>query len=197
MPFIRTTIGITYTLGKLVGGEQTVSFYHPALAVQPLWLNRVEPGAFGGQIARQYPHSVTPSLVLDLVVVLSHPFSNLFAHVPGSVIPHQHQYSFASLPQLMAAPLQETSGHTTYGPTIHEAQPHLSHIFFRQPTNQQAIASQRFGVCIAFGHFLLNQAHRLAFLAPTVHVRVGYSAPPYFVLKTKRPIWVRGRQSDQ
>src|SRR6266849_10629510 len=106
MLFIRTIEGITDTLGKFMRGEQAISFHHPTLAMQPFGFNWVEPGAFDGQIARQYPHSVTSSFIFDLVVVLPDPLTDLFADMPGSIIPHQHEHSLAHLPQLMAAPLQ-------------------------------------------------------------------------------------------
>jgi hypothetical protein len=106
MLFVGTAIGIAYALGKFLGGEEAFSFHYPALAVQPSGFNRVEPGAFRREIARQYPHFVTPSLVLDLVVVLFDPLTNLFADVPGGVVPHHHKYPLASLPQLTAAPFR-------------------------------------------------------------------------------------------
>src|SRR6266498_33937 len=194
MLFIRTVIGMAHTLGKLLRGEQAVSFHHSALAVQPLRLNRVEPWAFGGEIAHQYPHSVTSSFMLHLVVMFLDPLLNLTASVPGRIVPHHHQYPLASLPQLTAAPFQVAGRHAAYRTTIYETQQHFSHVFVRQP---QPVTSQCLGVWIAFGHFLLNQAQRLLILGPTMHRRMGYSAPPHFILKAECPIRVRCRQPHQ
>lgn len=95
MLFIRTVEGITHTLGKLVRGEQAVSLHHSALAVQPFGFDGVEPGAFHGQIAHQYPHSVAIPFILHFVVVLSDPFPNLPANVPRRIVPHHHEHSLA------------------------------------------------------------------------------------------------------
>src|SRR5207253_10098965 len=139
--FISTTIGVTDALGKLVGGEQADSLHYPALAVQPLGFNGVEPGAFRGQIADQYPHSVTSSFVLHFVVMFLDPLTNLVASMPGRIVPHQHEYPLTPLPQLTAAPLQVAGGHRAYWTTIHETQQHFLQVFVRQP---QPITSQRF-----------------------------------------------------
>src|SRR5450759_4623336 len=194
MLFIRTAVGIAHTLGKLLGGKQTVSFHHPALAVQPFGFNWVEPGTFGGQVTDQYPHTITLSFMLHLVVVFSDPLSNLFTHMPRCVVPYHHQHSLAPLPQFTAAPLQVAGGHCTYWPAIHKAQQHFIHILFRQP---QPVTSNCFRVHLTFGYFFLDQAQRLLLLGPTVHPWLSYSAPPYLVLETKCPIPVLERQSYQ
>ena len=53
MWFIRTAKMGTNTLGQLLSGKQPVGFHHGTLAMNPPGFNRVEPGTFGRQVARQ------------------------------------------------------------------------------------------------------------------------------------------------
>jgi hypothetical protein len=82
---------------QLVSREQPLGFYDLALAMNPLGLHRVEPGALDGQKAAYDPHSL--AVVFDLTVVRSDPPSDLFGDVPRSVVPDQH-------PNLLTRPLK-------------------------------------------------------------------------------------------
>src|SRR5215208_751388 len=105
MLVVWTLEGRADTLSQLVSAEQPIGFYHFALAVNPLGLHGVEPGAFGGQIAVYDPHPFERPL-LDLVVVFFDPTTGFFAYVPGSVLPDQK-------PHLLAPPIELTGRPST------------------------------------------------------------------------------------
>src|SRR5256885_14503709 len=48
------------------GGEQPGGFDHPALAMRPLGLDRIEPGALDGQVAGEEPHALATGLHLPI-----------------------------------------------------------------------------------------------------------------------------------
>ena len=87
-----------------VGGKQALSVHYPVLAVRPPGSDGVEPGAFDGQIARQFPHAVTSSFIVDLAVVLSDPLTNPEASMPGRVVPYQR--TSARLPRVICHALR-------------------------------------------------------------------------------------------
>ena len=60
-----------------------------ALARDPLGLNRVKPGTFGGQQARQDAHSL--ARWLDGLIVAAQPSANHLTLVPRGVIPDQDE----------------------------------------------------------------------------------------------------------
>ena len=71
MRFIRTAKVGTNALSELFGGEQPIAFDHIAFGMDPFGLNRIEPGAFGGQEQRQNTHAF--ALGFDQTVLLSYP----------------------------------------------------------------------------------------------------------------------------
>ena len=63
----------------------------------------VEPGAFGGQPAGNACFAGL-SFLQHCLIVLAQPGFNLLAHMPGGVIPNQHEHVFALRLDLLAQP---------------------------------------------------------------------------------------------
>ena len=63
---------------QVLSREQTVGFDDGTPAMHPLWLDGIEPGAFGRQKAGQNAYSFTR--LSDLLVVLTNPGTYLLAH---------------------------------------------------------------------------------------------------------------------
>jgi hypothetical protein len=106
---MRTVEDQAYSLSQLVSSEQSVRLYNLALAMDPLGLHRVEPRALFGQKAAYDPHSL--ATVFDLTVVRGDPLCDLFADVPGSVLPDQHPNPFARRLKPLAAPPKEAGAY--------------------------------------------------------------------------------------
>lgn len=68
-----------------------------SFAMDPLWLNPVQPRAFGGKPAWDDTHACFPRLRLveHCLIVLTQPGSDLLTYMPGGVIPNQHENAFA------------------------------------------------------------------------------------------------------
>src|SRR5919112_6271383 len=124
MLVVWTLEGRAHPLGQLVGVEQPIGFYHFALAVNPLGLHGVQPGAFGGQIAAYDPHPVEGAF-LDLVVVFFDPTTGFLAYVPGSVVPDQNPHLLAPPIELSGAPGEELGGYRAHRTPLHKAYPRL------------------------------------------------------------------------
>src|SRR5258708_8819817 len=158
MSLISSAESITHALSQLLGGEQTLGFSRPALSVQALRLNRVEPGAFAWKPAYQDAYSLTA--LLGLPVVLFDPLTYLLANVPPSIVPHHHQHSLACGPKPLTTPVQELSSDGADRTAVYEAQPHLFQTFFRQP---QTKTGQRLWVGVIASNFLLDQLQASTF----------------------------------
>ena|SRR5947209_7463303 len=84
---------IADALLDLLSGQKPSRFNNRSLAMNPLWLNAVEPWALDWQPARDnaHPSLARASLLLDHLIVLTQPRFHLLAHMLGSVIPDQNQ----------------------------------------------------------------------------------------------------------
>ena len=69
--------------------QNMISFADLPLAMDPLWLNRVKPGTFGGQQASQDEHTLAS--LLDRLIVGALPSANHLTLVPGGVVPDQDE----------------------------------------------------------------------------------------------------------
>jgi hypothetical protein len=76
--------------------------------MDPLRLNGVEPGTFGGQKEGQNAHAF--ALLFDLQVVLANPGTYHLAHMKGGVIPDEQPGGLALRLQPLATPLQKLGG---------------------------------------------------------------------------------------
>jgi hypothetical protein len=82
--FMRAVKISTGALGDLAGREQAVKLDNVPLALDPMRLDGVEPGARDRQIADEDAHAV-PGL-LDLLVVGADPGTDRPADIPGGVV---------------------------------------------------------------------------------------------------------------
>ena len=123
MRLVSTSIVGTNTFGQQPGREQAIGLDNSPLAMNPLGLNRVEPGTLLGQEQGKNAHTLACSL--HLLVLLTNPGADFLAGMPGGILPDQQPGGFALLGHLLAAPLQELSGDITHGAARHEAQRHL------------------------------------------------------------------------
>jgi hypothetical protein len=118
---VRAAEGGADAVGQLVRAEQAVRLDDPAPAVDPVGLDRVQPGALGGQEAGDDADAAAGRL--DLAVVPADPAADLPAEVPGGILPDREQRRLAEPGQPRAAPVQELRGDAADGPAVDEAQP--------------------------------------------------------------------------
>ena len=187
----------TNALSQLLGREQAIRFHNRLLGMHPLGLNRVEPGALGGQAERQDTNAF-PSL-LDLPVVLPDPVANHLAHMPVGIIPDQEPVPLALGCQTLTALLQKLNADGTHRSPSDEAHPDLRaiRIVGQAFLPQDAVARQGFGVGIALFPGLLDQANRSLLALPGRQAWSGKATPPDFIQKADRPIRLRTGVSEQ
>src|SRR5215469_13349538 len=108
---------VTPALPKLCRCQKPSRFDNRALAMDPLRLNAVEPGALGRQPARDDAHATCASASLSphRLMMRTQPGFDLLTHVPGSVIPNEHEHTFPLCLDLLTQPLEEVSGHLADG----------------------------------------------------------------------------------
>src|SRR5918994_2854757 len=99
---MRTSENPANPLGKLVSAKQTIGLDHFALAVDPLRLDGVQPGALLGQQAAYNPHSF--STMLDSAIMFTEPAPDLFGDVPACVVPDEKQHPLARRLEFLATP---------------------------------------------------------------------------------------------
>ena len=87
------------TRSAVLGAEQAVGLDDAALAVDPLGLDRVEPGALDRQVAGDDAHAAARRC-LTCAVVVADPGAHRLADVPGGVVPDQQQRRLARGRQL-------------------------------------------------------------------------------------------------
>src|SRR5215216_4395441 len=148
-------------LGQLVSREQPVGLDHPALAMDPFGLYRVEPRTLLRQKAAYDPHP--GAAFFDPPVVRANPGAHLFGGMPASIVPDQNPYPLACSFELLGAPRKEVGGYPAHRTPIHEAHPHLLKL-----RNKKPIAGDSLRIGVVFSNRLFNQAHGLSGIAPTV-----------------------------
>jgi len=89
MRFMGTAVGIGDAVGKLVDGEEAISFEDSAFAVDPGSLDGVEPGALDREVAGDDADAT--AVLLGLAVVVTDPVAHQMADVPGGIVPDQEQ----------------------------------------------------------------------------------------------------------
>src|SRR3954468_13703966 len=85
------------------------------LAVQPAWLDRVEPGALHGQPTHQDPN---PAGALHRAVMRPHPRPHRSTDVPSSIVPHQHPHMLALRAEPAGPPGQKVRRDAADGATL-------------------------------------------------------------------------------
>src|SRR5579872_3926078 len=108
-------------LSQFSAGQQARGFEHLALAMEPLGLDRIEPGALARQGADDQAHAV-PRL-FNRAIMLAYPGPHDLAVMPGGVVPDQQHRLLAALLGARRTPQQEVDGDGTDGAPIDEAQP--------------------------------------------------------------------------
>ena len=192
---VRGVEDCTGAVGQFVGAEETTRFDDFALGVDPVWLDRVEPGASAWEIAGD--DADASAVVLNLLVVVTEPAANLLAHVPARVVPGHQEGSLAESFQSVTDPLQEPRGYRADGSAVDEAEPDLiadSPIGLREP-EQDAIAGQRLRVGISARDPLLDEAQRSIRLRPGGKRWSGQSTPPGLILVAKHPLRMDHRKT--
>src|SRR4051794_14078979 len=171
---------------ELVGRQRPLWLNDRPLAVQPAWLDRVEPRAFHRQPAHQDPD---PAGALHRAVMRPNPRPHRSADVPGGVVPHQHPHALALRGEPAGTPGQKVGGDAADRATLDKAQQHSILIGAQQP-----VAGQSLGLPIVLGPRFGVQPQRLA---PGVHRRLRQAAPPDLVGIAHHPVEVAGCQADQ
>ncbi len=121
MIFTRAIQGSTNPFFQLQGWQGPVGFDNSTFAMDPLGLNRVEPGALDRQ--RAYKNADALAGLLHAPIVGADPVVNRTTGMPTGVIPHQDPYPLALLLQLVTAPSQKLGGNRAYRTAIYKAQP--------------------------------------------------------------------------
>jgi hypothetical protein len=119
------------------------------------------------------------------------PLADFLTDMPGGIIPDEEQHALALALQLLAEPLQKGGRDVADGATIHKAESDRLTLGY-----QQALARQGFGIGILFADLQFLQACRLSRLAPTMHLRLSYAAPPHLISIPHHPATKAG-QGDQ
>src|SRR5882762_1302201 len=123
MRLLGTAIIGTHTSFQFLSTQDAVSFGNIAFSVNPLGFNRVEPGTFGGQEARE--NAYTRACLFHCLVMVAEPSPNDLTFVPGGVIPDEDKSCDGKSLQVLAAGCQEIDGDRTDRTTIHETEQHL------------------------------------------------------------------------
>lgn len=165
--------------------------------MDPLGLQRVEPGAFDGQ--RTTHNAEALALPFDLLIMLPDPVSDRLAAVSRGIIPHQQQGGFAQGGQLGADPGQEGDRHRTHRPVGYKAQPpvFLAHARGGPLLDQQAITGQGFGVRVGGRHGLLDAPQGLRRGSPGMQRGLRQATPPRLIFKAPCPLRMARGQADQ
>lgn len=117
--------------------------------MDPLWLNRVQPGTFDGEPARNDAHACFAclSFLQNCLIVLTQPGSDLLTHMPGGVIPNEDEHLFALRLDLLTEPLQKIGRYLADRTSRHKAEVHATTGGFKH-----AITGKRFGIGIVLVH---------------------------------------------
>jgi hypothetical protein len=187
----------TDPLRQLPCRQDAIRLDHAALAMDSVGFQRVQPRAFDRQWADYDAHSGL--LPLDLVVVRSDPGAYRLTPVPRGVVPDQEHSFFALSGELVTAPGQEDGRNRAHRPALDEAQPDLfvRYALYRERTEQQPIAGQRFGIRVGLGDRLLHEVQRLVRRSPCVQCGLGASTPPGLIFEPQRPVGMVPSQAHQ
>src|SRR6266704_2048674 len=195
--FIGAAKVSTHTFSQLLSREQAIGFNNRLLGMDPLRLDRVEPGTFGGQKEGQNAHAF--ALLLDLLIVLANPATHHLADMKGGVIPDEQPRGLALRLQPLATPLQKLGRQGADWTPGDEAQRHLlaDRLSHRSLLPEHPITGKCFGIRITLDPGLLHQAHGLILLLPGMDARKCKPAPPHFVQKPNRPAALLASPGDQ
>ena len=183
-----TPVMLIDTRDQLWCRQQPLRLNYCPLAVNPLGLDRVEPGTFDGQFAGHNPY---PACSFGLPMVSVDPRPHLVRTVPRGVIPDQQQGTLPFSGQALTEPGQIRRRHVRDGATRDKAQPPLRRVLAQQP-----IASQCFGGRIGLRDTALLPTHGRG-VCPSIHLRLMEPAPPALIQVAQHPRRLLRRQADQ
>ncbi len=108
---------------QFISGQDSLRFQDRALAVDPFRFDRVEPGAFRRQVARQDAH--TSACLFDDPMMVPNPPTNGLARVPRRGIPDLDPGPDACGRELGATPREKLRRQRTNGLSCGETNPDL------------------------------------------------------------------------
>src|SRR6266566_2197684 len=153
--------------------------------MNPLGVNRVEPGTFRGQQARQDAYTLAG--LLDGLIVAAHPSANHLTLVPRGVIPDQHESRNRWRGKLLATGGQEVDGDRADGTAIDKAQEHLVGRL-GTATQQHSITGQCFWISVLFPAFQFLQPRPLITIDPAMLIGLSQPTPPDLIEETEGPV---------
>ena len=104
----------------LCGRQLALGLHDRFLAMDPVWLNAVEPRTLGRQLAE---YEADPTCAFGLCIVGTYLLSHFPAEMSRGIIPDHQQCALALSVQLPATPVQELSGEGGDRTPHREAQP--------------------------------------------------------------------------
>ncbi len=118
---------ITDPLDEFLSRQQAIGLADRTFSMNPVGLNPVEPGTFRGQPTRDNLDAgcALARRLQSEAVVLADPAPHLSAHMPGGIIPDEHEPLRACAGHLCADPVEKGRGNVTDRATIHKTQSHL------------------------------------------------------------------------
>lgn len=142
---LLTTKGVTDPLPEFLSSQEPSRFDNGAFPMDPLRLNAVEPRTLDRQPAWNDAHAMFAgaSFLQHGLIMLMEPRFDVFAHMPGSVIPNQHEYMLVLRLEPLTQPLQKIGGHLADWTPGDEAQVHATTI-----GGEHTITGERFGIGI-------------------------------------------------
>src|SRR6185437_16477052 len=103
-----TVIVFMDPLFDFCGTQLPIRLDDRSLAVQPFWLDRIQPRCLDRQVADPY---LAASLPLHPTIVRPDPATHPLTDVPGSIVPNQHENLFALRSEALAQPTQKIFRH--------------------------------------------------------------------------------------
>ena len=197
MRFMITAIICADTICEFLSREQTCRLNDVALAVNPVRLNSIEPGTLAGQVESDDTHSC--ALLFDCAIMAPDPSADLFAEMPGCVVPDHDQSRLPQLVQFRTTPTQKLCGHYAHRTLLHEPQPHLLWQCVRsgRTRNQQAVTGKCLAVWIVLDGRLFHQTQCITLLTPSPQSGLCESTPPDLILETQSIFRMPGGEFNQ
>ncbi|GHO68317.1 hypothetical protein KSC_072090 [Ktedonobacter sp. SOSP1-52] len=142
--------------------KHAIALDHVALAMDPLWFNRIEPRALSWQLKRQNPNALMG--LLDGEVVISDPSPHHLADMPRGVVPNEEPMPFSLGCLVLATPVQKLDGDVAHWSPGDKTEPHLlsERIIMASFLPEDPITSKCFRVRIILLPGLLNQTDGMA-----------------------------------
>lgn len=156
--------------------------------MHPFGLNRIKPRTLAGQGTND---QATGASDFGLAIVCRNPVLDLMTEMPGGVIPDQKQRPFALRRKGAQQPGPKGTGDAAERTALHKAYLHLV-----QRRDVKSVTGDCLAVRIVFRDVLLDLLQR-SLVAPGVHRRLPFAAPPSLIFKAQHDVAVGVRQPDQ